>query len=424
MTKKNNSINIKNTKNNDNICDNVEYYEKSIVIYPYNEYYDKNEIIALAKTAKAEVVEFFYQKIKEITPATYLGIGKLFEISEYVKTNDIDCVIFDGELSPSQTVNVSEILGVKVIDRTTLILDIFALNAVTGEGKLQVELAQLKRLYPRLKGRGSTLSRLGGGIGTRGPGESQLETDRRHIKTRILYLEKALKKLSKTRDLQNARREKENIKSVALVGYTNAGKTTIMNTLTDCKSMGENKLFATLDTKGALLDLGDFEVLIFDTVGFIKNIPTDLIEAFKSTLSVALNADLILNVCDLTQDFNNQINTTLSVLNELGCKKEIITVFNKCDAAEFTLPSSSIIVSAKKGIGIKELKSVIKEKLFNDFSKIKLSIPYVKFNEYVKLKKYAEKTNETYYEDHVFIELIIKKERLNKFNDFLSYVSI
>lgn len=424
MTKKNNSINIKNAKNNDNVCDNVEYYEKSIVIYPYNEYYDKNEIIALAKTAKAEVVEFFYQKIKEINPATYLGIGKLFEISEYVKTNDIDCVIFDGELSPSQTVNVSEILGVKVIDRTTLILDIFALNAVTGEGKLQVELAQLKRLYPRLKGRGSTLSRLGGGIGTRGPGESQLETDRRHIKTRILYLEKALKKLSKTRDLQNARREKENIKSVALVGYTNAGKTTIMNTLTDCKSMGENKLFATLDTKGALLDLGDFEVLIFDTVGFIKNIPTDLIEAFKSTLSVALNADLILNVCDLTQDFNNQINTTLSVLNELGCKKEIITVFNKCDAAEFTLPSSSIIVSAKKGIGIKELKSVIKEKLFNDFSKIKLSIPYVKFNEYVKLKKYAEKTNETYYEDHVFIELIIKKERLNKFNDFLSYVSI
>lgn len=424
MTMKNNSNNIKSIKNNDNICNNIDYYEKAIVVYPYSEYYDKNEIIALAKTAKAEVIELFYQKIKEINPATYLGIGKLFEISEYVKVNDIDCVIFDGELSPSQTVNVSEILGVKVIDRTTLILDIFALNAVTGEGKLQVELAQLKRLYPRLKGKGSALSRLGGGIGTRGPGESQLETDRRHIKTRILYLEKALEKLSKTRDLQNARREKDNIKSVALVGYTNAGKTTIMNTLTNCESVGENKLFATLDTKGAMLDLGDFEVLIFDTVGFIKNIPTDLIEAFKSTLSVALNADLILNVCDLTQDFNNQINTTLSVLSELDCKKEIVTVFNKCDATEFTLPASSIIVSAKTGIGINELKNIIKEKLFNDFSKLTLNIPYEKFNEYVKLKKYAEKINETYYDDHVFIELTIKKERLNKFNDFLSYVSV
>lgn len=424
MTKKNKILDIKNNKNIDIITNNANNYERAIVIYPYDKNYNEEEIIALAKTAKASVINLFCQKVKEINPATYLGVGKLFEICEYIKENDIDCAIFDGELSPSQTVNMSEILGVNVIDRTTLILDIFALNAVTGEGKLQVELAQLKRLYPRLKGKGRVLSRLGGGIGTRGPGETQLETDRRHIKTRILYLEKALEKLSKTRNLQNERRKKEGVKSVALVGYTNAGKTSIMNALTNCANMGENKLFATLDAKGAKLNLDDFEVLLFDTVGFIKNIPTDLIEAFKSTLSVALSADLILNVCDLTQDFNTQINTTLSVLNELGCKSEIITIFNKCDAIDFSLPLSSVVISAKKLIGIEQLKRIIKEKLFKDFVKLTLRIPYGKIDDYIKIKKYVEKTKETYFDDIVLAEVIIKKVFINKLNDLLNYISV
>lgn len=421
--KMSNLTNVKSEKTYDKTVNNNMFYEKAIVIYPYVDYYDKEEIIALAKTAKVDVIELFFQKIKDIHPATYFGIGKLFEISEFIKLNNIDCVIFDGELSPSQTVNIMEILEVKVIDRTTLILDIFALNAVTGEGKLQVELAQLKRLYPRLKGKGSTLSRLGGGIGTRGPGETQLETDRRHIKTRILYLEKALARLSQTRNLQTERRKKEGIKSVALVGYTNAGKTTIMNALTSCNNIGENKLFATLDTKGAKLDLDDFEILLFDTVGFIKNIPTDLIEAFKSTLSVALSADLILNVCDLTQDFNTQINTTLSILNELGCKSEIITVFNKCDATEFSLPLNSVVISAKKHLGIEQLKNVIKEKLYKDYVKLKFMIPYEKNNDYIKVKKFAEKIKETYLDNVIITELIIKKEFLNKFNSLLNYIS-
>lgn len=410
--------NIKYLKNEDEIIEKIRNYERAIVLTTC---FDE-EIISLARTAKSIVIEVFVQKIKEINPATYFGIGKLYEILEFIKTNEIDCAIFDGDLTPSQTINISEILGVKVIDRTTLILDIFALNAVTGEGKLQVELAQLKRLYPRLKGKGASLSRLGGGIGTRGPGESKLETDRRHIKTRILYLEKALEKLSKTRDLQISRRKKEGIKSVALVGYTNSGKTTLLNKLTDCELQGENKLFATLDTKGVNLDLSDFNVIIFDTVGFIKNIPTTLIEAFKSTLSVALEADLLLNVCDLTQDFNEQISTTLKVLEEIGCKAKTLTVFNKCDESTFYPPLNTIVVSAKTGTGIDDLKSKIKEILYEDYLKLDFYLPYNKIDEYLKRKKYCENSTEKYLDDVVLVEMTIKRKNASKFDDFIQYI--
>lgn len=410
--------NIKDLKNKDNSLENVRNYERAIVLTTC---FDE-EIISLAKTAKSIVVEVFIQKIKEINPATYFGIGKLYEILEFIKNNEIDCAIFDGDLTPSQTINISEILGVKVIDRTTLILDIFALNAVTGEGKLQVELAQLKRLYPRLKGKGASLSRLGGGIGTRGPGESKLETDRRHIKTRILYLEKALDKLSKTRDLQINRRKKDGVKSVALVGYTNSGKTTLLSRLTDCDLHGENKLFATLDTKGVNLDLGDFNVIIFDTVGFIKNIPTTLIEAFKSTLSVALEADLLLNVCDLTQDFNEQINTTVKVLEEIGCKSKILTVFNKCDESTFYPPINTVVISAKTGTGLDDLKSKIKEILYEDYLKLKFNLPYDIIDEYLKRKKYCEQSTECYFDDVVLAEVTIKRKNASKFDDFIKYL--
>lgn len=286
--------------------------EKCFVIIPYEEKIINeerfNEIEALLKTADAVVLGHENCKILKVVPSTYIGKGKLEEIKNYCAELDIETVVFDGELTPSQTLNMAEALGgLKVIDRTTLILDIFALSAKSAEGKIQVELAQLKYMYPRLKGKGEGLSRLGGGIGTRGPGESKLETDRRHIRRRINYLEKQLKELALRRALQSERRKKNNALTVALVGYTNTGKSTLLNALTGSSVLSENKLFATLDPTLRKMNLGEYEIILADTVGFIKNIPTTLIEAFKSTLETAVNADLNLIVCDAVRRLGNTI---------------------------------------------------------------------------------------------------------------------
>lgn len=301
--------------------------EKVYIIKPILNKCDDNsldEIIALAESAGAIVVGSKTQVLREITPATFIGCGKLQEIKEEIEDagTEIDLIVFDGELSPSQTLNIQEILSIKVIDRTTLILDIFALNAKSTEGKLQVELAQLKYIYPRLRGKGQALSQQGGGMSTRGPGETKLETDRRHIRRRIDFLESGLRELENRRGLQAERREKNNIKTVALVGYTNTGKSTLLNRLTGADVLVKNQLFATLDPTMRKLKLEDANAVLIDTVGFVRNIPHHLIEAFKSTLETAARADLVLIVCDATGDFENQLKTTEETLSDIKCESE------------------------------------------------------------------------------------------------------
>ena len=263
----------------------MENIEKVYVIQPR---LDDNcrvlheEAVALIESAGAEYCGTTYQTIKKINPATYLGSGKLAQIRETLSGLEDVTILFNGSLSPSQTLNISAALDDrKVIDRTTLILDIFAGRATSAEGKIQVELAQLKYLYPRLKGKGEALSRLGGGIGSRGPGETQLETDRRHIRTRIKYLEERLKETEQRRHLTAMRREKQNIKTIALVGYTNTGKSTLMNRFTGAGVLEKDALFATLDPTARKVTIGGMEFLLVDTVGFLQDLPHDLVEAFK-----------------------------------------------------------------------------------------------------------------------------------------------
>ena len=413
---------VKDIRINDNIIDFEEDYERAIILIAETDNTsDPDEIISLAKTAGAKCEKIFLQKIKIINPATYLGSGKLEEIKEYLQENETDLVIFDGELTPSQTINISEALdNIKVIDRTTLILDIFAKNALSGEGKVQVELAQLKYIYPRLKGKGSALSRLGGGIGTRGPGETKLETDRRHIRTRILYLEKQIEKMKETKNLQKMHRNKNKIKTVALVGYTNTGKSTLMNALTDAEVLCENKLFATLETKVSKLRLENIEVLLIDTVGFIKNLPTKIVEAFKSTLDTAVEADLILNVCDASGDYETQLKTTNSILKELDCQSEIITVYNKCDKLDQNyFGENSVMISAKNKTGLDNLKKLIEKKLSQDYATLTFKVNFTLYGEVIKLKKYCENYSENFFDDHIEISLVTKNMNLSKFNKYL-----
>lgn len=383
-----------------------------------------NEIHALLKTAGADLLAHEACKIINVTPATYIGKGKLQEIKAACDELEIQTVVFDGELTPSQTLNMSEALGgIKVIDRTTLILDIFALSAKSSEGKIQVELAQLKYIYPRLKGKGEALSRLGGGIGTRGPGESQLETDRRHIRRRINFLEKQLKELTIRRELQADRRKKNDALTVALVGYTNTGKSTLLNALTGSDVLSENKLFATLDPTLRRFNLGEYEIILADTVGFIKNVPTSLIEAFKSTLETAVNADLNLIICDATScDWESQLQTTTSMLDELKANAPRLLVFNKSEnVTDFSAyPQNAIFISALHKKGFDGLLCKIKEEFSARFLRLKLKIPYERLNEFISLaQSSAESYNLTYENENVFANLTIKKQNEYKFKTFI-----
>ena len=379
------------------------------------------EIKSLIETAGGEYVGIELCKIREITPATFIGKGKLLEIASKVSLNEIDTVVFDGQLSPSQTLNMAEVLGVKVIDRTTLILDIFAKNALSYEGKLQVELAQLNYIYPRLKGKGEGLSRLGGGIGSRGPGESKLETDRRYIRGRINKLKEELEVLKNRRDLQKERRNKNSELVVALVGYTNAGKSTLLNLLTDANVLAENKLFATLDSTYRKCTINEFEVLLVDTVGFIKNIPTTLIEAFKSTLDIAVNSDLNLIVCDGSINYQDQLKTTQKILDELNSKVPSIIVINKCDKLENLeeLPKNAICISAKNNENIDKLKEQISKILKERFITLNLKVGYDKFGKLTKLLEFIDSYNYEYLDTFVQVKLTIKKVFLDKFKDFM-----
>jgi len=294
------------------------------------------ELAELAKTAGAYVQGMMIQKRGTPVGATYVGAGRLAEIAQFCRANETDIIIADGELTPVQVRNIEDETDVRVVDRTTLILDIFAKRAVSAEGKVQVELAQLKYALPRLTGKGTSLSRLGGGIGTRGPGETKLETDRRHIRRRIQFLSESLAKMEKRRLALHQRRSKNGAQAVAIVGYTNAGKSTLMNRLTNAGVLEEDKLFATLDPTARRLTLpSGRQIMLVDTVGLVRRLPHHLVEAFKSTLEEALWADVILNVCDASsEECSRHIAVTNELLESLGCSaKPVIHVLNKCNSS-------------------------------------------------------------------------------------------
>ena len=320
------------------------------------------ELEELAKSAGAEVVANVSQKRSGFDRRTLIGPGRLEEIREFAASNDVNLLIYDHELTSSQIRNIEAAAGIPAIDRTMLILDIFARRAFTHEGRLQVELAQLRYRLPRLAGQGKTLSRLGGGIGTRGPGETKLETDRRHIRSRIQALEKQLAKVEKHRDLLRARRRKDGVVAVAVVGYTNVGKSTLLNKLTDAGVLAEDMLFATLDPVARALSLPDRRrVMLVDTVGLVRRLPHGLVKAFHSTLEEAALADLILILCDAgSQDAEEQIQVAEDVLLELGAADTPrLIVRNKCDLLPLSDPRAcarhEINISAKTGEGLPAL---------------------------------------------------------------------
>lgn len=340
------------------------------------------ELSELVKTAGAEVLATAVQNKSEIEAATYMGEGKLEEIKQTIDSLDIDTVIFDDELSPVQIRNLSEFLGVKVIDRTVLILDIFAKRARSGEGKLQVELAQQKYLLPRLRGMGLELSRTGGGIGTRGPGETKLESDRRHISRRIAALEADIKEIKKHRELLRSRRKKDGVITACLVGYTNAGKSTLMNLLTESSVLAEDKLFATLDTTSRAITLNDNrKILITDTVGFIRKLPHHLITAFKATLEETVEADMLIYVIDASNpQYETHIKVVDSVLSEIGALgKPTVYVYNKTDLVDCDfsdIRENSIGISAKTGKNIDKLIDLISEIAPDKKQEMTVLIPY------------------------------------------------
>lgn len=344
--------------------------------------YSMDELENLADTAGADTIAHFVQKTPRFEAATCIGTGKLAELAEFCENNEIDMVIFNHELTASQMRNIEAATDVDVIDRTTLILDIFAQRARTAEGRLQVELAQLKYRLPRLAGMGRVLSRQGGGIGSRGPGEAKLETDKRYIRGRIQKLEGQLKELTKRREYAHARRRKDGVITVAIVGYTNVGKSTLLNALTEAGVLAENMLFATLDPTSRALGLPDGrEVMLIDTVGLISRLPHNLVEAFKSTLEEAVNADLILNVCDISSNLvEEQIKITKDLIAELGGEAiPMITVANKCDVLgdeTVVMGEKSVFISAKTGYGFDKLLKMIAENLKPTIKRLNLLVPY------------------------------------------------
>lgn len=385
-----------------------------------------SELAELAKTAGAEVQAKVTQKREKPDAATYIGSGRLEEIKDFCRDNETDLLIFDTELTPSQQRNIEDITGIRVIDRTELILDIFAARARSGEGKLQVELAQLKYSLPRLGGKGTSLSRLGGGIGTRGPGETKLETDRRHIRRRIKSLEDDLEALSKRRRIARARREKDGTQTVAIVGYTNAGKSTLMNTLTQAGVLAEDKLFATLDPTARALTLPDGRrVMLIDTVGFIRRLPHGLVEAFKSTLEEASTATLILNVCDASSpECAEHLDVTNRLLDELGCSgKPIIAVFNKCDVAPdigwLSAGLRSVKISALSGEGLDLLLEEIVKALPPTRKKVSLLLPYSMGSDAALLRSDGAVEKEEYREDGLFMTVTADINLLDKYKDYI-----
>jgi len=322
------------------------------------------ELERLAETANVKVLGQTYQLVREVTPATLIGEGKVKEVKTLVEENNATMVIFDAELSGSQVSNLSDALGVKVIDRITLILDIFASRAISNEGKLQVELAQLKYNLPRLSSIAGTSGRFGsGGVGMRGPGETKLETDRRLVQDKIVKLERELKKIKQNREVQKSARKNSGVFKVAIVGYTNAGKSTLLNLISKAGIYADDKLFATLDTtsRNIFLDYNK-RIVLTDTVGFISKLPHSLVDAFSSTLEEAKDADLILHVVDASNEhLSSQVEVVEKVLQENKVTAPVLKIYNKADLLDNVSFIDGICISAKKNIGIVELKNKIME---------------------------------------------------------------
>lgn len=374
------------------------------------------ELAELVKTAGATVVGTLIQKREKQHPGTYIGTGKVTELAELVSELGATGVVCDDELSPAQMKNLQDLLDAKVMDRTLVILDIFAARATTSEGKIQVELAQLKYRASRLTGFGRAMSRLGGGIGTRGPGEKKLEIDRRLIKDRISQLNRELKEVRQHRDITRAQREKNQMPVAAIVGYTNAGKSTLINTLTDAGVLEEDKLFATLDPTTRVLELpGQQEMLITDTVGFIRKLPHHLIEAFKSTLEEAKYADYILHVVDSSNpQMDKQMHIVYETLYNLDVKdKTIITLFNKQDLRTDREPlhdfkaDHTMGISAKHGKGLEELKNLLCELLRENKVLVERVVPYAEAGIIQQVRKYGELLEEEYQADGIYIKAYV-----------------
>ena len=382
-----------------------------------------NELEELAKTAGAETVAKVLQKRPSPEPATVLGEGKIEELKDLARQTEADLAVFDCELTASQIRNIEEILDIRVIDRTMLILDIFAGRAVSNEGKLQVELAQLRYRLPRLAGIGTSLSRLGGGIGTRGPGETKLETDRRHIRNRIAKLEENLRELQKRRDFSRSRRKKDNVLTAAIMGYTNAGKSTLLNSLTGAGVLAENKLFATLDLTSRGVELPDGRtVLVIDTVGLIRRLPHHLVEAFKSTLEEAASADIILHVCDISDPEGiEKAQTTQMLLAELGCGEiPVLNVLNKCDLIENDIPEDddTVKICAKTGEGFDRMLAAIAKKLPESSRRMRLLLPYDKGGLTAKIREGGKVFSEEYTEEGIRVDALVDKLLIKEISEF------
>lgn len=385
--------------------------------------YSLSELSELAGTAGAVTVGYMVQKRETVHPGTYIGKGKIEELQFLIGQEQADAIVCDDELSPAQITNLQEQLQVKVIDRTVMILDIFAAHARTSEGKLQVELAQLRYRASRLAGLGKSLSRLGGGIGTRGPGEKKLEMDRRLIKERISILNRQLKEVVQNRDTQRHKRSRNQTPTVAIVGYTNAGKSTLLNTLTQASVLEEDKLFATLDPTTRALELEDGQKILFtDTVGFISKLPHQLIRAFRSTLEEAKYADLILHVVDASNpNCDLQMEIVYDTLRELEIgDKKVITAFNKIDLLETGTesvrkdPKSDAVVSisAKKAVGLEELLQKIDELLNEGMVRIEKLIPYEEAGRIQVIREYGKLEQEEYREDGIFVKASVPPQLL------------
>ena len=373
-----------------------------------------SELYELTESAGAQPVGAMIQKREKPDGATCIGSGRLEELKEVCQSQEIDLIIFDCELSPTQIRNLEFETEVRIIDRTMLILDIFASRARSREGKLQVELAQLKYLLPRLTGKGAAMSRLGGGIGTRGPGESKLETDRRHIRRRLESLREQLAQVEQHRNQLRRRREKEGIITAAIVGYTNAGKSTLMNTLTDAGVLAEDKLFATLDPTSRALKLPNgVSVMLIDTVGLVRRLPHHLVEAFHSTLEEAALADMLLNVCDASSpEAQVHLEVTRKLLADLGCTgRPVIPVMNKCDLVpsllDIPMIGNAVRISAKTGEGIGDLLAAVEENLPVSLRRVCLLLPFDQAGLVAQIRKDHVLYQEEYRPDGIFVSALL-----------------
>lgn len=381
------------------------------------------ELAELVKTAGASVAGTLIQKRELIHPGTYVGTGKVAEIAELLEHTGATGIVCDDELSPAQLKNLETMLNTKVMDRTLIILDIFAARATTSEGKIQVELAQLKYRLSRLTGLGRSMSRLGGGIGTRGPGEKKLEIDRRLINDRIAQLNRELKEVVKHREIARAKRERNAVPVVAIVGYTNAGKSTLLNHLTDAEVLEEDKLFATLDLTTRMLELeGHQQVLLTDTVGFIRKLPHHLIEAFKSTLEEAKYADYIIHVVDASNpQRDKQMYIVYETLDHLGVKnKKILTLFNKIDIRtdddqlQDFRADHVLQISATENAGLDAVKDVLQEMLREDKIYIERVIPYAQAGVLQLVRNKGELVSEEYVPEGISIRAYVPMEVYGK----------